>query len=157
MWHTDWHEIKADKLNGKQFLCYLDDCSRKIMSFGVFDSATTQNSLAVLYSAIGMHEVVPSMLNSDRGSQFIPNKFDSKGKANSVFQEALKALGIIFVPSRRRHPQTNGKLEKFHHILDTGFDERFETIDDFIEWYNSERVSEALDYMTPNEAYEKRF
>lgn len=156
MWHTDWHTIKAEKMKGKQFLSYLDDCSRKIMAYGVFESSTTQNSLVVLYASIGEHEIVPVMLNSDRGSQFIPNKYDKNGKANSAFQNALKDLGIIFVPSRRRHPQTNGKLEKFHHILDTEFDDRFETINDFIEWYNNERLSEAVDYMTPNEAYRKR-
>ena len=36
------------------------------------------------------------------------------------------------------------------------FDERFKSLDEFIEWYNTERVSEAVDYMTPNEAYKKR-
>ena len=41
-------------------------------------------------------------------------------------------------------------------ITSKEFDERFETIDDFIEWYNNERPSEAVDYMTPNEAYKKR-
>lgn len=60
------------------------------------------------------------------------------------------------MPSKRRHPQTNGKIEKFFDILDKEFDERFETIDDFIEYYNNERSSEALDYMTSNEAYKKR-
>ena len=156
MWHTDWHVIKATKLKGKQFICYLDDSSRQIMNYGVFDSATTRNSLLVLYAAIARHHVTPFELNSDRGSQFIPNKFDKNGKANSEFQEVLKELGIIFIPSRIRHPQTNGKLEKFHHILDTEFDDRFKTIEEFIEWYNNERISEALDYLTPNEAYKKR-
>ena len=60
------------------------------------------------------------------------------------------------MPSKRRHPQTNGKIEKFFDILDKEFDDRFETIDDFIEWYNNERPSEEVDYMTPNEAYKKR-
>lgn len=156
MWHTDWHVIKAPKLKGKQFLCYLDDCSRKIMSYGVFDSATTKNSVLVLYKAIAEHGVTPFELNSDRGSQFIPNKFDKHGEANSAFQEVLQELGILFIPSKRRHPQTNGKLEKFHHILDTEFDERFKTLDEFIRWYNTERLSEAVDYMTPREAYKKR-
>lgn len=156
MWHTDWHVIKAKKLYGKHFISYLDDCSRKIMSYGVFENETTKNSLFVLYSAIGKHEAIPTLLNSDRGSQFIANKFDRSGKANSLFQDVLKELRIIFVPSKRRHPQTNGKLEKFHDVLDKEFDERFETIGQFIEWYNNERVSEALDYITPNEAYRKR-
>lgn len=156
MWHTDWHVIKAEKFKGKNFISYLDDCSRRIMSYGVFEHMTTKNSVIALYAAIARHHVTPFELNSDRGSQFIPNKFDKNGKANSEFQEVLKELGILFIPSRRRHPQTNGKLEKFHHILDTEFDDRFNTIDEFIEWYNNERASEAVDYMNPKEAYEKR-
>lgn len=156
MWHTDWHIIKASKLNGKCFISFLDDCSRKIMGYGVFDSMTTRNSLMVLYDAIGKNLAIPIELNSDRGSQFIPTKYDKKGHANSEFQAALSELGIVFVPSRPRHPQTNGKIEKFHDILDREFDDRFETIDEFIEWYNNERLSEAIDYETPNERYKKR-
>ena len=68
----------------------------------------------------------------------------------------MEELGIIFVPSRGRHPQTNGKNEKFFDILDKEFDERFETLQEFIDYYNNERLSEAVDYMTPNEAYKKR-
>lgn len=117
---------------------------------------TTRNSLFALYNAIAKNLVTPFILNSDRGTQFFPNKRDKKGNALHKFQEALNELGIIFVPSRRRHPQTNGKLEKFHHILDMEFDERFATLDEFIEWYNNKRPSEAVDYMTPNEAYKKR-
>ena len=155
MWHTDWHTMKA-RLKGKQFISYLDDSSRQIMSYGVFESATTRNSLIVLYAAIARHQATPFELNSDRGSQFIPNKFDKNGIANSEFQEVLKELGVIFIPSRRRHPQTNGKIEKFHDILEKEFDDRFETIDQFIDWYNNERASEALDYQTPRETYLKR-
>lgn len=155
MWHTDWHVIKAKKMKGKKILPYLDDCSRKVMGY-IIGAETTRNSLFALYSAIAKNEVAPFILNSDRGSQFISNKLDKKGKATHKFQEALNELGIIFVPSKRRHPQTNGKLEKFFDILDKEFDERFETIDNFIEWYNNERPSEAVDYMTPNEAYRKR-
>lgn len=156
MWHTDWHKIKHGPLKGKNILPFIDDCSRKIMSYGVFDHATEKNSLAVLYRAIAENEAIPWLLNSDRGSQFIPNKFDKHGKANHAFQEALKELGILFIPSKRRHPQTNGKNEKWFDILEKEFDERFESIDAFVNWYNEERISEALDYLTPNEAYKKR-
>ena len=156
MWHTDWHVMKSEKLKGKNFISYLDDCSRKIMGHGVFDAMTTKNSLVVLYKAIGKHEVTPFELNSDRGTQFIPLKLDKNGHANHAFQTALNELGILFIPSRRRHPQTNGKLEKFHDILDKEFDDRFETLDEFIVWYNDKRASEAVDYATPNEAYNAR-
>lgn len=156
MWHTDWHRMKKGRYKGKYFICYIDDCTRKIMSFGLFDNPTSRNSLLILYKAIADHGVAPFELNSDRGSQFIPSKFDKRGKANSLFQEALSEIEILFIPSRARHPQTNGKNEKFHDILEKEFDERFETLDQFIEWYNNERLSEALDYKTPNEAYQNR-
>lgn len=156
MWHTDWHKIKHGILKGKQLLPYIDDCSRKIMAHGVFDHATEQNSIGVLHSAIMENEAQPWMLNSDRGSQFIPNKFDKNGKANHAYQQALEELGIIFIPSKKRHPQTNGKNEKWFDIFEKEFDERFKTVDEFVKWYNDERISEALDYITPNEAYKKR-
>lgn len=155
MWHCDWHVIKSEKLKGENILVFIDDCSRKIMSY-VLGKQTTKNSLFALYQGISNHGVIPYSLNSDRGSQFIANKLDQKGKANHLFQEALEELGILFIPSKKRHPQTNGKNERFFGILDSEFDERFETIDKFIKWYNSKRLSEALDYSTPNEAYKKR-
>lgn len=155
MWHTDWHVIKAERTKGENILVYIDDSSRKIMGY-ITGNQTTQNSLFALYKAIAEHSVTPFCLNSDRGSQFIANKFDKNGEANHVFQQVLEELGILFIPSKRRHPQTNGKNERFFGILDREFDERFEDLNDFIRWYNNERLSEAVDYETPNEAYKKR-
>ncbi len=155
MWHTDWHKIKAKKLNGKNILVYIDDCSRKIMGY-ILGDQTTKNSLFALYSAITKHNVIPFSLNSDRGSQFIANKLDKNGTADHAFQKVLSKLGIKFIPSKRRHPQTNGKNERFFGIFDVEFDERFNDVHHFIKWYNNERLSEAVDYMTPNEAYKKR-
>src|SRR3989338_11423266 len=37
MWHTDWHVVKAEKMRGKCFISYMDDCSRRFMAYGVFD------------------------------------------------------------------------------------------------------------------------
>ena len=155
MWHTDWHVIKNRRMKGESILVYIDDCSRKIMGY-ITGSETSKNSLYALYTAIAEHGVAPYCLNSDRGTQFIPAREDKKGNANHAFQQALEELGILFIPSRRRHPQTNGKNERFFGILETEFDERFKNIRHFIEWYNNKRVSEAIDYMTPSEAYKKR-
>lgn len=155
MWHTDWHVIKAKKLRGENILVFIDDCSRKIMGY-ITGATTAKNSVFALYKAIGENHVTPFCLNSDRGSHFFPNKKDKKGKAMHEFQQVLEELGIFFIPSKVRHPQTNGKNEKFFGTLDREFDDRFETLEQFIDYYNNERPSEAVDYMTPNEAYQKR-
>ena len=155
MWHTDWHVIKSEKLKGENILVFIDDCSRKIMGY-ITGATTARNSVLALYKAISENLVTPFILNSDRGSHLFASKTDKKGKAMHEFQEILNELGIIFVPSKVRHPQTNGKNEKFFDILDKEFDERLETLEEFFNYYNNERPSEAVDYMTPNEAYEKR-
>lgn len=155
MWHTDWHKIKCKKLGGEHIIVYLDDSSRKVIGYCT-GAETTKNSKLALYNAIANTLVTPATLNSDRGTQFFANKKDKKGEAFHEFQQAIQELGIEFIPSRARHPQTNGKLERFFGTLDTEFDDRFTSLQEFIDWYNNERLSEALDYMTPNEAYKKR-
>jgi transposase InsO family protein len=155
MWHTDGHVIKAPMLKGKTIQVYIDDCSRKVMGY-CLGGQTTRNARQGLYKAIADNLVTPFILNSDHGTQYIGVKKDKEGRAEHEFQETLKELGIIFIPSKVRHPQTNGKCEKFFHILDREFDDRFETLGDFIEYYNNERPSEALEYITPNEAYQNR-
>ena len=155
MWHTDWHVIKAKKMKGENLLVFIDDSSRRIMSY-IIGATTAKNSIFALYKSIAENLVTPFSINSDRGSHFIPSKTDKKGKAFHEFQQVLEELGILFIPSKVRHPQTNGKNERFFGILDREFDERFDTIDQFIYYYNNERPSEAIDYMTPNEAYKKR-
>ena len=70
MWHTDWHVIKSQKLKGQSIIVYLDDCSRKVMSYCV-GNENTKNSLFALYNAIAKNLVAPFILNSDRGIQFI--------------------------------------------------------------------------------------
>lgn len=145
MWHTDWHVIKAKRMKGENIIVYLDDCSRKVMGYCT-GTENTKNSLFALHKSIADNRVMPCILNSDRGAEFFPNKKDKHGKTLHKFQEVLADLGIIFVPSRRRHPQTNGKLERFFGILDAEFDDRFKDLREFIEWYNNERASEAVDY-----------
>ncbi|MEM4391745.1 MAG: DDE-type integrase/transposase/recombinase [Candidatus Nitrosotenuis sp.] len=65
LWHTDWKY-----LDGMGWLiAYLDDASRFVVSYGLFDSATSENAVKVLKEAILKHGRPASVL-SDRSSQF---------------------------------------------------------------------------------------
>ena len=37
LWHTDWYQIKDDRWKGKWLIAYLDDASRFVVGYGVFD------------------------------------------------------------------------------------------------------------------------
>ena len=152
MWHCDWSEYK-----GKWYCIFIDDRSRKIMAAGVFNNATTKNSLFVLYQAILFHQVCPAIILSDKGTQFYANNKDKKGvKGISEFEKELEILGIEFWTSRRNHPQTNGKMEKWFDTMKKRFKKHpEESLQEFVKWYNEVRIHHALEYKTPEEVYQE--
>jgi putative transposase len=152
MWHCDWSEYK-----GKLYCVFIDDRSRKIMAAGIFNNATTKNSLFVLYYAMLSHQVCPVIILSDKGSQFYSNKYTNQGeKGVSEFEAELKMLGIEFWTSRRNHPQTNGKMEKWFDTMKKRMKKHpEEDLQTFVNWYNKVRIHHALGYKTPEEVYQE--
>lgn len=150
MWHCDWSEHEE-----RWYLAFIDDRSRKIMAAGAFDHATTSNALFLLLWAILTHEVCPVILLSDKGSQFYANKYTNKGeKGISEFEQKLMELGIELWTSRRNHPQTNGKMEKWFDTMKKRKKKHpEESLQDFVRWYNEKRIHHALQYKTPEEVY----
>jgi len=150
MWHCDWSFYE-----GKWHIVYIDDRSRKIMAAGAFDNATTKNAIFVLYQAILMNSVCPVIVLSDKGAQFYANTKNKKGeRAISGFEEELLKLGIDFWTSRRNHPQTNGKMEKWFDTMKKRKKKHpEENLQDFVKWYNEGRIHHALGYDTPEKTY----
>ena len=168
MWHADYKQLD----DGGWFLCYLDDASRFVTGWGVFKEATMENALGVLDRAIANHGKPASIL-TDHGSQFYANASDKKMKGTSRFEERLVELGIRQILARVGHPQTNGKLERFHGEIQRKLrffkeasydgktrgggpgrshvggpfhaDQERDPMDRFIEWYNHQRPHMSLD------------
>ena len=112
MWHTDYKQLD----DGRWFISYEDDASRFLTGFGVFDEATTEHAVQVLHEAIAGYGKPASIL-TDHGSQFYANASEHKRKGESEFEKELARLDIKHILARVRHPQTNGKLERFHGEL----------------------------------------
>jgi putative transposase len=150
MWHCDWSQYK-----GYWYCVFIDDRSRKIMAAGKFKHANTKNALFVLYQAILNNRVCPVIILSDKGSQFYANKYTKTGKkGTSEFEKELEKLGIDFWTSRRNHPQTNGKMEKWFDTMKKRFKKHpNESLQDFVKWYNEGRIHHALSYDTPEKIY----
>ncbi|MFH0875200.1 MAG: integrase core domain-containing protein [archaeon] len=153
MWHCDWSEI-----NSKNVCSYIDDCSRKIMSVGEFDNVTTKNSLLVLRYGILKNEVCPVIVLSDKGSVFYANTPYKTGElGTSEFEIELNELGIELWTSRRNHPQTNGKMERWFGTMKTRRKKHpEEKLQTFVKWYNEKRIHHGLGYKTPDEVYYER-
>ena len=152
MWHCDWTEY-----DGKQYIAFIDDRSRKIMVAGVFSNANKENTLFVFYQAMLVNEVSPVIVLSDKGVQFFANIKNKQGeRALSEFEQELNTIGIELWTSRRNHPQTNGKMEKWWHTMKNRKKKHpEETLLEFVKWYNEKRIHHALDYKTPEQAYQE--
>ena len=154
--HIDWHQKRGTET---QFCAILDDSSRKILAAGEFCEATTENCILLVEDVIAKYghiQILREMI-SDHGTQFCANKTDEKGFAEHTFVEYLTQKGIKQILCRIKHPQSNGKIEKFFHLYER-FRDQFGSLDKFIDWYNNRphgslnlRVAE-----TPNMAFERR-
>jgi len=151
--HMDWHHCE----NGKRLCSVLDDASRKILAAGEFDHQSTENALAVLEQACDecrwLHPILSVV--TDHGSEFYANKRDAKGYAEHGFEQFLEAQGIRHILCGVNHPQTNGKIEKWHDLY-IHHRSRFGSLSALVDWYNNERPHGSLNLRraeTPSDAF----
>ncbi len=144
---TDWHESKA--VPGKQVIAFLDDASRVILAIDEWDEATTENAIKTLHRAVRFAEPYGGICQvlSDHGTQF-----------QKEFDKVLAAHGIEHIRSRVKHPQTNGKIERFFSTY-TRKRAQFRTLEAFVVWYNTDRLHMSLKMHyaeTPAEAFRRK-
>ena len=149
--HTDW---TVCPITGKQLIAFIDDHSRLIIGYGLYDNATTENTVKCLYRVIFEHGM-PYAIITDRGSHFYANKIGKKKKGECKFQEVLEEMGIKHIVARAHHPQTNGKIERWFGTYKREFNDRFKNIDEYVRFYNYERPHQRLGYKTPAEVFFK--
>ena len=66
LWHTDW---SYDPFSGKQLTMFIDDKTRLVTSVGIFDRATAENTIALLYEGIAKYGK-PFAIMTDHGAQY---------------------------------------------------------------------------------------
>ena len=142
--HIDWHYFKGTWVFGVE-----DDASRKMLALIESDKESTNNSILGMELAL-KHGKIKQCI-SDHGSTFISNF----AGGYSRFREYLKSNGIKQILCRIKHPQSNGKMEKWFECYDRNR-EAFETKEEFMYWYNDLRPSRALNFdelETPSQAF----
>lgn len=136
----------------------LDDHSRTALAARVCDGPTAAAAWAALCDATAVWGL-PANVMSDNGACFTA-RFLSGGQAD--FERDLHALGIRHIRSTPGHPQTCGKLERFHQTLKQWLAKQplagspaqlQDQLDRFIAFYNHQRPHRALNGATPVERW----
>jgi transposase InsO family protein len=139
---------------------FLDDHSRLAVACSVMRTATAPKVLQAFREA-GARWGFPAALLTDNGCVYTTWH---RGGPN-VMQTELLALGIEFRHSRPYHPQTCGKVERFHQTLKRWLarqppactlGELQGQIDRFVAYYNEVRPHRARGRITPRAGFEAR-
>ena len=157
LWQTDFTYLKVSGWGWYYLSTILDDYSRYIIAWKLCttmraDDVTDTLKLALAASGCDSAKLVhkPRLL-SDNGSSYI----------SSDLAEWLKDRGMAHVRGAPCHPQTQGKIERWHQTLKNRILlENYYLpgaleieIDAFVQYYNHQRYHESIGKLTPADLY----
>ena len=153
-WHTDISYIKVLGVF-YYFISIMDGYSRKILDWTLCENMEGINIELLVARVKEKYPEARARIIHDNGKQFISKDFKS----------FVSLLELYETSARICHPQSNGKLERFHSTLKTehvrktpyfGYEDAKEKMAQWIDFYNNERLHGALLYLTPEDYFAGR-
>lgn len=142
-WQSDMTHWQLDGGTGVEIINFIDDHSRAVLASVVVEVATAAHVVEIFFATAAKFGLPASVL-SDNGAIYTAAY---RGSATGLEIE-LAALGITFKHGKPYHPQTQGKVERYHQTLKkflrkqdpaTTLAELQAQIDRFVEIYNETR------------------
>jgi transposase InsO family protein len=162
LWQADLTHCQLADGSDTEILNIIDDHSRLLIGSTV-RAVFKAGDIATDFTAATSRHGRPERLLTDNGAVFTGA---SRGDGWVALERELAALGIIASRSRPYHPQTCGKVERFHQTLKKWLakqDSAPRTIPQlqdrlnvFATYYNTQRPHRAIGRRTPQTAYTAR-
>jgi transposase InsO family protein len=160
MWQADMTHVEVADGVVYEVLNIVDDHSRLCVASRVFSIVKASDVVRTIHRAAAQWGYPQSVL-TDNGRIFTT----PLGSALGAMEAELMSLGIYTKHSRPYHPQTCGKVERFHQTMKKYLakQEPAETkkqlvgqLNRFVESYNFERPHRAVGRLTPAQAFSAR-
>lgn len=160
MWQSDVTFFELADGTKAEICNFLDDFSRVCVASQVFRVTSAPDVVATLYEA-GSAWGLPASLLTDNGCIYTA----AYRGGYSAMESELFHLGIDYKHSRPYHPQTCGKVERFHQTLKKFLRKQARAatiaelqaqVDRFVTYYNEVRPHRAKGRKTPRSAFDSR-
>lgn len=158
MWQIDILYLMVRGYGYYYLYSILDDYSRMIVSWHLSDRATVGEAIETVEQAMAQCKAKPISILTDRGIQF----YSGEGKTLGKFEQFLLGQDINHILARVRHPQTLGKIERYHRSLRQEWlnhhqycdpQEARRSIREYLEHYNYIRKHKGIGRVTPFQRY----
>jgi len=157
MWQTDFTYFRIVNWGWYYLSTVLDDFSRYIIAWKLSSTMGATDVTETLDEALAIAGVDPvrvqhrPRLLSDNGSAYVSGEL----------RDYLGKRRMDHTRGRPYHPQTQGKIERYHRTMKNVVKlenyyfpwELEAALRDFVAYYNNERYHESLDNVTPADAY----
>ena len=156
-WQSDFTHWRLADGTDVEILNWLDDHARLLLSCTAHQPVTGDDVVHTFLTATDEYGPPASTL-TDNGRVYTARH----GGGRNAFEYVLAALRITQKNGAPNHPQTQGKIERFHQTLKRWLTARppaltvpeLQTqLDQFRDYYNQHRPHRALDGVTPAVAY----
>jgi transposase InsO family protein len=156
-WQSDFTHWQLADGTGVEIINWLDDHSRYLLASRAYRRITGQGVITTFLASVERYDLPQSTL-TDNGSVYT-SRFTG---GRNGFEYLLASLGITQKNGHPGHPQTQGKIERFHQTLKRWLAaqpaaatvaELQTQLDTFTGIYNQTRPHRALDGATPANAY----
>ena len=154
MWQTDFTYFKIIGWGWYYLSTVMDDYSRYIVYWELCSSMTSKDAEQSIESALqctGLKNNNPPRLLSDNGSCYI----------STNLADYLDNVGMDHVRGAPNHPQTQGKIERYHRSMKNVIklehyyspEQLKYRLNEFVNYYNNQRYHESLQNVTPSDVF----
>ena len=153
LWATDASYFRIAGWGYYYLVTVMDDYTRFILAWKLQKDMSANSLIEVVQDAVD-DTGITNVAVEDRTKLLSDN---GAGYLSRSFRDYLNLIGIRHIQSAPFHPQTNGKLERYHRSIKNEVNQLQyeipsqleEAIADFVDYYNYRRYHKALGNITP--------
>ncbi len=131
----------------------IDLADRKIVGWSLSEDMTTENTIMKTWIAARRNRAIIDgfIFHSDRGVQYASNKMTMLFSFNRKITQSMSRKGNCWDNAVAESFFKTIKHEWLNRFKFTSYQQLYDSIENYITWYNSERLHSSLGYLSPLE------